>query len=284
MSRPVPELVSEWLCFGGHQVVLAHDSETTGTRMEFSLFLPPQAAYRAVPMVLYLSGLTCTWENATTKAGFQRIASELGLAVVCPDTSPRGAGVPNDEASDLGQGAGFYVNATQSPWAANFRMYDYVTKELLAVLAEHAPVQTERVAIMGHSMGGHGALVAGLREPQRFISVSAFSPIVAPSEVPWGQKAFAAYLGSDPEVWAEYDACQLVRKAVHPAMIRIDQGLADRFLPTQLQLHRFEAAAREAGQRCDVRRHEGYDHSYYFVSTFIEEHLRIHAAAFDHGR
>lgn len=268
-----------WKCFGGEQHVFSHASNVLDTCMEFSVFLPPAAAEGPVPAVLYLSGLTCTWENATTKAGFQRVAAELGLAVVCPDTSPRGPAVPDDASDSLGQGAGFYLDATQEPWAHHYRMQSYVTGELLDLLGWHLPLQTERLGIMGHSMGGHGALVLGLRHPTRFASISAFAPIVNPTEVPWGIRAFTAYLGADPAAWSDYDACRCVERAPHPSTILIDQGTRDPFLGEQLVPDRFAEAAAASGQRCDLRMRDGYDHSYYFIATFIEEHLRHHARA-----
>jgi len=246
--------------------------------MECSLYLPPAAETSEVPLVVFLSGLTCTWENVTTKGGFQAWAAQLGVAVLCPDTSPRGESVADDPSYDLGQGAGFYVNATEPPWAPHFRMDDYVF-ELLELVTAQYPVMKTSVGVTGHSMGGHGALVLGLRNPDRFRSISAFSPIVAPSQVPWGRKAFTAYLGPSEDRWAAYDACSLVTHARHPGSILIDQGRADVFFEEQLQSHRFENAAKASGQAATVRIHDGYDHSYYFVATFMEDHLRHHAAA-----
>lgn len=278
------ENIKVWKAFDGHQHVFAHASSVTGTRMEFSVFLPREAEHRPVPSVVYLSGLTCTWENATTKAGFQRVAAALGIAVVCPDTSPRGDGVPDMPSDGLGQGAGFYLNASESPWSTHFRMDDYLMTELLPSLAQHLPLDATRMSLMGHSMGGHGALVLGLRNPSRFASLSALAPIVSPSEVPWGIDAFTTYLGDDRSRWADYDACRLLAKAQHPHAILIDQGTKDPFYPQQLTPERFEAAAAEAGQACELRLQVGYDHSYYFISTFIEDHLRHHAAALmDHA-
>lgn len=271
------EIVKSWKCFGGRQHVFAHASSSLGCRMEVAVYVPPQAQHAPVPVVMYLSGLTCTWENATIKAGFQRVAAQLGLAVVCPDTSPRGPGVADDPSDDLGQGAGFYVNATQGPWAQHYRMDDYIVLELLQLLGESSQLDMHRVSLMGHSMGGHGALVLGLRNASRFASISALSPIVAPTEVPWGQKALTAYLGADRGSWRTYDACQVVREHQHPSVILIDQGTEDPFL-AQLVPERFEAAAQAAGQSCQIRRQDGYDHSYYFISTFIEDHLRHHAS------
>lgn len=227
--------------------------------------------------VVYLSGLTCNWENATTKAGFQRVAAELGLLVVCPDSSPRGEGVADDDAYDLGQGAGFYLDATRSPWAPHFKMGSYVSEELPRLLKRELGIPFERVGLFGHSMGGHGALTIGLRHPDRFASLSAFAPIVAPMQVPWGKKAFSAYLGDDTSVWKAHDACELVASHQHPVEILIDQGEGDQFLDEQLQPRRFTAAAEAAGQGVRLRLHEGYDHSYYFIASFMEDHLRHHA-------
>jgi S-formylglutathione hydrolase len=271
------QIVKEYRSFGGRQLVLRHESRCTGTPMELSLYLPPAAEHGPVPAVVFLSGLTCTWENVTTKGAFAERAAKLGLAVICPDTSPRGQSVPDDEGYDLGQGAGFYVDATQDPWKKHYQMYSYVTDELLGLFGEF-PVKTDHVAVTGHSMGGHGALVMGLRQPERFVSVSAFSPIGAPSEVPWGHKALGAYLGDDRSAWASYDACRLLQAGkTHPKAIRVDQGGADQFLSAQLQPERLQAAANEAGQSMQVTIHPGYDHSYYFVATFLGEHLEVHA-------
>jgi S-formylglutathione hydrolase len=271
---------SETLCFGGRQRVYDHDSAATGTAMRFGVFLPPQAEHGPCPAVVFLSGLTCTHENVATKAGFQRAAAELGLIVVAPDTSPRGDDVPDvkDDYS-LGQGAGFYVDATESPWSKNFNMRRYVTEELHGLVTKNLPVDARRIGIMGHSMGGHGALVCHLREPEKFRSVSAFSPIVAPMDVPWGRAAFTAYLGEDRDAWAAYDATRLVAERPSSAHILIDQGEADQFLAEQLRPELFEDAARQAGQSLTLRRHPGYDHSYSFIATFIDDHLRHHARA-----
>ena len=267
-------------CFGGTQGYYSHVSDVVGGTMNFSVFTPPQASTGKVPVVWYLSGLTCTEDNATVKAGFQKLAAELGLMIVCPDTSPRGDDVPNDDAYDLGQGAGFYVNATQEPWAKNFQMYSYVTGELHDVVMANFAADPDRQGIMGHSMGGHGALTIGLKNPARYKSISAFSPIVAPMDVPWGQKAFAAYLGYDQSTWDVYDACRLVAAGAKSASsILIDQGSGDPFLAEQLQPERFEEACKGAGQAVNVRLHEGYDHSYFFISTFMDDHLRHHAKA-----
>ncbi len=278
MSSNGFEVVSENRIFGGLQGVYAHTSETTGTRMEFSVFLPPDADQRAVPVLYWLSGLTCTWENFTTKAGVQRYACEHGVAVVAPDTSPRGLDLPGEhDAYDLGSGAGFYVDATQGPWAEHYRMYSYVTQELPTKVESHFNLDGDRRGVFGHSMGGHGALVLALRNPDRYRSVSAFAPIVAPSSVPWGQKAFAAYLGEDTESWKAYDACELVRSSSWDRPVLIDQGGADGFLEQQLQPERFVAACRDAGADVELRVQPGYDHSYYFIATFIGEHISAHA-------
>lgn len=264
-------------CFGGVQGYHRHDSDACGGPMEFSVFVPPGKG--PFPVVYFLSGLTCTADNFTTKAGAQRAAAELGLLVVAPDTSPRGAGVPGeDDAWDFGTGAGFYVDATQPGWSDRYRMYTYVTEELPALVDAAFPTRgPSHRSVMGHSMGGHGALVIGLRQPDAWRSISAFSPIVAPSQVPWGVKAFSGYLGEDRTAWAAYDATELVKTRQHPAEILIDQGTADGFLETQLRPALFEAACREHGQPLSLRMQEGYDHSYFFIASFVEEHLRHHA-------
>lgn len=272
---------SEQVVFGGLQGVYQHQSDATGGTMEFSVFTPPAAKDGPVPVVWYLSGLTCTQENVTTKAGFQRVASELGLMIVCPDTSPRGEGVADDDAYDMGQGAGFYVNATNEPWATHFQMYSYVTQELPSLIAQAFPADVNRQGIMGHSMGGHGALTIGLKHPDRYRSLSAFAPIVAPTRVPWGQKALPLYLGSDESTWAAYDACLLMQAAGDRSTfpeILIDQGSDDPFLEEQLKPELFVDACEAAGQTLLLRRQLGYDHSYYLMATFMEDHLRHHAA------
>jgi len=271
------EEVSRAQCFGGKQLTLSHDSRATGTRMRLSIFLPPAAEEGPVPVVYYLSGLTCTEENFTVKAGAQRIAAETGLIVVAPDTSPRGEGVADSPDYDLGQGAGFYVDAVEEPWSKHFRMYSYVTRELPELVADGFPVRKDAAGIFGHSMGGHGALTIAMRHPDLFRSVSAFSPIVAPSEVPWGRKAFAAYLGSDEGAWTEHDACHLARERGFPTQILVDQGTTDPFLDEQLQTWRFVDALKKNGQSAKVRMQPGYDHSYFFIATFMEDHLRHHA-------
>jgi len=270
--------VSEAKTFGGTQGVYRHAAKSTGCEMEFSVFTPPGEG--PFPVLWYLSGLTCTQENVTTKAGFQRIAAELGLMIVCPDTSPRGDGVPDDEGYDFGKGAGFYVNATEEPWAKHFQMYEYVTKELPGLIGAEFPADMRRQGITGHSMGGHGALTVFLKNRDTYKSVSAFSPIVAPMQCPWGEKALTGYLGADRAAWADYDACALLEAGgAADADILIDQGLADNFLEGQLKPELFEAACEKVGQKLNLRLHEGYDHSYYFIATFMKDHLRHHAAA-----
>ncbi|MFC3050661.1 S-formylglutathione hydrolase [Kordiimonas pumila] len=273
------EVISETASFGGVQGYYKHTAETLKCDMRFSVYMPPQAQEGKVPVLWYLSGLTCTEDNATVKAGFQRVASELGLMIICPDTSPRGEGVPNVEEYDFGQGAGFYVDATEKPWAEHFKMYSYITKELPSVIAANfAAADMEKQGITGHSMGGHGALTLFLKNQDVYKSVSAFSPIVAPMKCPWGQKALPGYLGDNPNVWAEYDACALLRKLGSvDTEILIDQGLADNFMEGQLKPELFEDACEATGQQLKLRRHEGYDHGYFFIATFMEDHLRHHA-------
>ncbi|MBM3114616.1 S-formylglutathione hydrolase [Jeongeupia naejangsanensis] len=270
------ELVSSTCTFGGWHKRYRHRSTATGTTMTFAIYLPPQAQGGSVPVLYWLSGLTCTDENFATKAGAQRVAAELGLALVMPDTSPRGDGVADADGYDLGQGAGFYVNATQAPWAAHYRMYDYVVDELPALVEAHFPVTQQR-AISGHSMGGHGALMIALRNPGRYRSVSAFAPIVNPSAVPWGQKAFAAYLGEDRSTWLSYDSCHQLEIAVERLPMLVDQGEQDGFMPEQLQPDVLARVARQHDWPLTLRRQPGYDHSYYFIASFIEDHLRFHA-------
>jgi S-formylglutathione hydrolase len=271
--------IEQHLCFGGSQEVWEHASRSTGTPMRVGVYLPPAAlAGQRCPVVYWLSGLTCTEQNFITKAGAQQHAAALGLIVVAPDTSPRGEGVPNDPAYDLGQGAGFYLNATQAPWLTHFRMEAYVVDELPALIESQFPATGAR-SLCGHSMGGHGALTLALRHPGRYASVSAFSPIVAPSEVPWGQKAFAAYLGEDRAAWRDHDATALIANAKQRLPLLIDQGEADEFLATQLQPERLRAACEQAGHPLQLRLHAGYDHSYYFIASFIGEHLAHHAKA-----
>lgn len=272
------ERIEHRACFGGWQDVYRHRSETLGCEMNFSVYLPPQAETRKLPVLYWLSGLTCTEQNFTTKAGAQRYAAEHGLILVAPDTSPRGDDVADADGYDLGKGAGFYVNATQAPWAKHYRMYDYVVSELPALVEANFPV-TDARAVSGHSMGGHGALIAALKNPGRYRSVSAFSPIVAPSQAPWGQKAFAAYLGEDREAWQAWDAAALVAGAPERLPLLIDQGDADEFLAGQLKPELLQAACYAAGHPLQLRLQPGYDHSYYFIQSFIGEHIAHHAKA-----
>jgi S-formylglutathione hydrolase len=274
------ETLAEQRCHGGVQGFYRHESEACGGPMRFALYLPPQAQRQTCPVLYFLAGLTCTEETAAIKAGAQRLASELGLALVMPDTSPRGTGFDGATGDwEFGEGAGFYLDATQAPWASRFRMRSYVAQELPALLAERFPIDVARAGVCGHSMGGHGALTLALTYPQRYRSVSAFAPIVAPSRVPWGQKAFTRYLGDDRQRWASCDACALVERQAFPGTILIDQGEADRFLADQLRPELFEQACAAAGQPLLLRRHAGYDHSYWFINTFIDGHLRHHAGA-----
>src|SRR5690606_12452714 len=270
--------IEQHACFGGRQEVWQHDSSTLGCAMRFGVYLPPQAAQGPVSVLYWLSGLTCTEQNFITKAGAQRYAAEHGVAIVAPDTSPRGDGVADDQSYDLGQGAGFYVNATQAPWNTHYRMYDYVTQELPALIEAHFPVTAAR-SISGHSMGGHGALIIALKNPGRYRSVSAFSPIVAPSQAPWGQKALSAYLGPDESTWKARDARALVAQATEKLPLLVDQGGADEFLETQLRSELLQAACEAAKHPVTVRMQDGYDHSYYFIASFIGDHIAYHAKA-----
>jgi S-formylglutathione hydrolase len=272
------ERIEHRACFGGWQDVWQHESTVLGCAMRVGVYLPPQAADARCPVLYWLSGLTCTEQNFITKAGVQAHAARHGLVVVAPDTSPRGDGVANDPAYDLGQGAGFYLNATQAPWAQHFRMEDHVVQELPALVEQRFPT-SERRGLFGHSMGGHGALTLALRHPGRYASVSAFSPIVAPSQVPWGQKAFAAYLGADQAAWAAHDAVALVASARERLPLLVDQGEADEFLGSQLKPELLRAACERAGHPLTLRLHPGYDHSYYFIASFIGEHVAWHAQA-----
>jgi S-formylglutathione hydrolase len=272
-------LISEAACFGGTIGFYSHASAACNSTMKFSVYQPPQAKARSLPVLYFLSGLTCTEENFMAKAGAQQFAAEHGLILVAPDTSPRNTGIPReDEDWDFGTGAGFYVDATTAPWQKHYCMYSYVVEELPALIAQNFPV-ADRQGILGHSMGGHGALVCALRNPDRYQSVSAFAPIAAPMQCAWGQKAFTNYLGANSEDWRRYDASQLVRIAPYPHTILIDQGTGDRFLTTQLLPQEFEKACAEVGQSLNLRMQEGYDHSYYFISTFIEDHIQHHAKA-----
>lgn len=276
------ETISTQKCHGGTISIYNHAGKETSCDMRFSLFAPPQAAEAPVPVLLWLSGLTCTEENFTTKAGAYRKAAELGIAILAPDTSPRGDNVPDEGAYDIGKGAGFYVDATQEPWAAHFRMESYIAKELPDLMRSHFPaLDTGRMGIFGHSMGGHGALTLFFRYPKLFKSVSAFSPIVAPSQVPWGQKAFTAYLGEDRAMWLAHDACALAEGLIDTASlppILIDQGTADQFLKDQLKPEKFEAACAKNNITLNLRMQDGYDHSYFFIQSFINDHLEHHAA------
>lgn len=265
-------------CFGGWQDVYRHRSEILDCDMTVGVYFPPQAEQGPCPVLYWLSGLTCTEQNFITKAGAQRYAAEHGIIIVSPDTSPRGDDVADAPGYDLGKGAGFYVNATQDPWAAHYRMYDYIVDELPAWV-EADPSASDRRAISGHSMGGHGALVVALNNPGRYRSVSAFSPIVAPSQVPWGEKALGAYLGDDRDAWSRYDAVELVKSAKERLPLLVDQGDADEFLETQLRPQLLQAACEAAGHPLTLRLQPGYDHSYYFIASFIGEHIAHHAAA-----
>ena len=274
------ETVSEQRCHGGVQGFYQHASEACGGPMRFALFLPPQAKKRSCPVLYFLAGLTCTEETATIKAGAQRLAAQLGLALVMPDTSPRDTGIAGATGDwEVGEGAGFYLDATQTPWSSRFRMERYITKELPGLLAANFPLDIDRSGVCGHSMGGHGALTLALRHPEKYRSASAFAPIVAPSQVPWGRKAFGCYIGTDTHDWAQHDACELVRTQTFPGTLLIDQGDADPFLGTQLRPELFDQACAETGQRLLLRRHAGYDHSYWFIASFIDDHLRHHATA-----
>jgi S-formylglutathione hydrolase len=279
MTGPI-ETRSSHACFGGEMSFFTHQSAETKTPMNFSIFTPPQAKNGKVPALVYLAGLTCTEETFMIKAGAQKLAAELGLALICPDTSPRGAGIEGEDDSwDFGTGAGFYLDATATSWSTHYRMYSYITKELPALLTEHYPaIDMDRLGLFGHSMGGHGALTIHLKNPDLFKTVSAFAPIAAPMRCPWGNKAFSNYLGPDQEAWKQYDASELVRSRGAGPAILIDQGLADGFLEQELHPHHFEAACAEAGRAVTVRRHEGYDHGYYFIASFVDDHLRHHAA------
>jgi S-formylglutathione hydrolase len=272
------ETVNTHKSFGGIQGYYRHRSSSTQTPMRFSVFTPPAAERAKVPVIFWLSGLTCTEDNFTVKAGAQSIAAELGLMIVAPDTSPRGEGVADDPAYDLGQGAGFYVDATQAPWASHFKMYSYVAKELPALIEAHFPADMTRQGISGHSMGGHGALTIALKNADRFRAVSAFAPIVSPLHCPWGEKALTAYLGEDRNTWRACDSCALIEDGARLEEILVDQGDKDQFLETQLKPQRLEQACARAGVKLTLRMQPGYDHSYFTIATFIEDHLRWHAA------
>ena len=281
-----PKTLSEHCCFGGTLRFLEHDSREIGLPMRFSVFLPPQAEHGPVPAVMYLAGLTCNEETFMVKAGAQRLAAELGLALIAPDTSPRGPAAEDIEGAtaswDFGIGAGFYLDATEAPWAKHWRMASWIVDELLPLVALHLPIDGNRVGLFGHSMGGHGALTLALRHPGRFKSLSALAPICAPSQCPWGEKAFSGYLGADRAQWLAHDASALMQsqaEAPYPQGILIDQGLADKFLADQLHPQHFEAACARVGQPLALRRHAGYDHGYYFIQSFLADHLAHHGRA-----
>ncbi|MFC0268669.1 S-formylglutathione hydrolase [Kushneria aurantia] len=264
-------------CHGGWVKRFSHYSNTLDCEMVFGIFLPPQVEQGPVPVLWWLSGLTCNDENFMQKAGAQKMAAELGIAIVCPDTSPRGTDLPGEHDSfDFGSGAGFYLNARRAPWSQHYKMYDYVTEELPALVREHFPV-SEREAISGHSMGGHGALVCALRQPGRYASVSAFAPVTNPVDCPWGEKAFSNYLGDDRSEWAEWDACELILAGKSKQGLLVDQGEADNFLDEQLKPGHLEKACHLQGVPLELRRQPGYDHSYFFIATFIDDHLKYHA-------
>lgn len=273
------EIISEHRCHGGIQAFYRHDSTSIGLPMRFSVFHPPQEKSEMVPVLFWLSGLTCTEETFPIKANAQRLAAQYGLMLVAPDTSPRNTGIEDEDRDwDLGSGAGFYVDATAEPWSRHYRMESWITDELFDLVQAEFNADPERAGIFGHSMGGHGALTLALRHPQRYRSVSAFAPIAAPSRCPWGEKAFTAYLGPDREKWREHDASELMRqrRAPFPQGILIDQGLDDKFLKEQLLPLQFEQACIDAGQALTLRLHEGYDHGYYFIASFIDDHLAFH--------
>ena len=270
-------LEAENKSFGGHYQVHSHWGESTNCQMVFSIFLPPQSEVKKLPVLIWLSGLTCTEENFRTKAGVQRYAAEAGIIVVSPDTSPRGEDVPDDPDYGYGQGAGFYLDATQEPWSQHFNMYSYILKDLLSVLESNFPADMKRLGIFGHSMGGHGALTIAFKNPELFKSVSVFSPICAPTKAPWGENAFTRYLGEDRNLWQDYDACDLVRAKGWPNDILIDQGENDEYLADHLKPELLEQACEEKGIAIKLRKHAGYDHSYFFVSTFIGDHILWHS-------
>ncbi|PTL81742.1 S-formylglutathione hydrolase [Vitiosangium sp. GDMCC 1.1324] len=278
--EPNLRLASEHRCFDGTVAFYRHDSEVCGGEMRFAVYLPPQARAGKVPVLYYLSGLTCTEETFLIKAGAQRLAAELGLMLVVPDTSPRSTGIPKEDADwEVGTAAGFYVDATQPPWASRFRMFSYVTRELPELVGKNFPARMDREGIFGHSMGGHGALVCALRQPGRYRSVSAFAPISAPMRCPWGQKAFTTYFGPDREAWRAWDTTELISSGARLPPLLVDQGTRDKFLVEQLKPELLQEACKHSGQPLTLRVQDGYDHGYYFVSTFIADHLRHHAAA-----
>ncbi len=273
------EQISNIKCFDGQQRQYQHASDMLSCPMQFSVFLPPQAQHEDVPVLYWLSGLTCTDQNFVTKAGAQQYATDLGMAIVCPDTSPRGEGVPDDPegAYDFGLGAGFYVNATEEPWRANYQMYDYITQELPSLVAKIDGLDASRASISGHSMGGHGALSIGLKNPDRYRSISAFSPIVSPTNCPWGQKALSGYLGTEQAAWGAYDSCELIQQVGQQRPILIDQGLDDQFLAEQLKPELLVQASAAANYPITLRMQAGYDHSYFFIATYIQDHLEFHS-------
>ncbi len=273
------EQVSAARCFGGEQRVYRHQSSATGTAMRFAAFVPPQASAGKVPVVWFLAGLTCTEDNFTAKAGAQRVAAELGVMLIAPDTSPRGEGVPDDPDGgyDFGLGAGFYLDATQAPWARHYRMEQYITAELPGLVGRNLPADMDRQGITGHSMGGYGAITLGLRHPARYQSVSAFAPIASPMQCPWGEKALGGYLGPERAAWRRHDPCALIADGERLPELLVDQGTADGFLADQLKPHLLRAACEAAGIPLTLRMQPGYDHSYFFVASFIEDHLRWHA-------
>ena len=272
----MPEQIANKKSFGGWQKRYRHFSSSLNCEMCFSIYLPPQAEHGKVPVLYWLSGLTCDDENFLTKAGAQRYAADCGIAIVTPDTSPRGTAVPDDEAWDFAQGAGFYVNATEHPWAANYQMYNYIVDELPGLINASQPVDPDRCGIFGHSMGGHGALTIALKNPGIYKSVSAFSPICAPMHCPWGEKALSSYLGKNRESWKNYDSCELVSVAAISSPILIDQGMDDEYLYDQLKPEMFLEASKKSGQVVELRMQPGYDHSYFFISSFIEDHIHHH--------
>ncbi len=271
------DLINEYKCFGGKLGFYSHVSTTCNSEMRFAVFQPPQIQTQSVPVLYFLSGLTSTEENFLMKAGAQKYAAEYGLMLVAPDTSPRNTGTPGeDEDWDFGTGAGFYVDATQQPWASHYKMYSYVVDELPTLIATNFSIQTDKQGIFGHSMGGHGALICALRNPEKFKSVSAFAPIVAPMRCSWGEKVLSGYLGEDREVWRDYDACELVKKLKYRGNILIDQGTTDKYLVEQLKPELFKQACEEVNQPLNLRYQEGYDHGYYFIASFIEDHIKHH--------
>ena len=273
------QLRSEYRCFDGTVAYYSHQSATCNCEMNFAVYLPPQTRSQSVPILYYLSGLTCNEENFITKAGAQRSAAELGIMLVAPDTSPRNTGIPNEDKEwDLGSGAGFYVDATQTPWDKYYQMYSYITQELPELIAANFPVKADKQSVMGHSMGGHGALICALKNPQQYLSVSAFAPIAAPIQCPWGEKLFTAYIGTDKQHWAQYDATELVKFVQLNSTILIDQGTADQFYQQQQLLpEKFQQACEQSGQKLNLRWQEGYDHSYFTISSFITDHIQHHA-------